>query len=273
MSETPESILDGVDSLINTHFFTGERFTKYRYEHKRSCNVLSAAQPEAFDGTKLIADVYDRIETNLSLRPDRSPSPENWKIRSEITAKNIQPSTENKSAEVTLERAIAQRWPEKWTYQMPVASGLFGSKSDKRRAIDLVCLGENGCFDFIELKIESNTPLYAAMEILGYGLVYLASRKDSAKNLKYGNGASLPVMNATAISLVVLAPSDYYEKYKLDWLERGINGGLAALLKDMRVTNLQMNFCFKKFEDDFKSSQKFTPEMLPEELVFDRVYP
>ena len=273
MSETPKSILDGVDSLINSHFFPGENFTKYRYEHRRSCNALSAAQPEPFNGTALIYDIYGRIEKNLSLRPDRAPSPENWKIRSEKTAKRIQPSSENKSAEVTLERAIAQRCPDKWTYQMPVASGLFGSKSDKRRSIDLVCLGENGSFDFVELKIESDTPLYAAMEILGYGLVYLASRIDSAKNLKYGNGASLPVMSAIAISLVVLAPSQYYEKCKLGWLERGLNDGLNDLLAAKEVKNLKMDFRFEKFPDNFAWRHESKPEMLPRELIRERVYP
>ena len=182
MSESTKSILDGVDSLINSHFFADEHSTKYSYKHKPSCNALSASPPEAFDGTKLIAGIYKCIEKNLLRRPDRAPSPKNWKIRSETDTKNIQPREDNKSAEVTLERAIAQRWPEKWTYQMPVASGLFGEHSDKRRSIDLVYFGEHGSFDFVELKVESNTPLYAAMEILGYGLVYLASRNDSVKN-------------------------------------------------------------------------------------------
>lgn len=273
MSETPNSILTGVDALINSYFFAGERFTKYRYEHKRSCNALSVAQPESFNGTALISVIYGQIEKNLSNRPARAPSSENWKIRSERTANNIRPSSENKSAEVTLERAIAQRWPEKWTYQMPIASGLIDHKSDKRRSIDLVCLGDNGCFDFVELKLESDTPLYAAMEILGYGLVYLASRMDSAKNLKYGNGASLPVMSATAISLVVLAPSKYYEECKLGWLERGLNDGLNDLLAAKEVKNLKMDFRFERFPKNFAWSHESKPEMLPETLTRKPVYP
>lgn len=273
MSEKSKSILDGVDSLINSHFFVGERFAKYRYEHKRSCNALSAARPESFNGTELISGIYARIEANLSNRPRRAPSSENWKIRSEKTAQRIQPNSKNESAEVTLERAIAQRWPEKWTYQMPVASGLIDHKSDKRRAIDLVRLGENGGFDFVELKLESDTPLYAAMEILGYGLVYLASRIDSAKNLKYGNSASLPVMSATAISLVVLAPSQYYEKCKLGWLERDLNDGLNDLLAAKEVKNLKMDFRFEKFPDNFAWSHKSKTEILPEALIRKPVYP
>ena len=156
---------------------------------------------------------------------------------------------------------------------MPVASGLIDHKSDKRRCIDLVSIGENGGFDFVELKYESNTPLYAAMEILGYGLVYLASRMDSAKNLKYGNGASLPVMSATAISLVVLAPSDYYKEYKLGWLERGLNDGLNDLLAAKKMKNLEMDFRFERLPDSFVWSHESKAEMLPIELIRERVYP
>jgi hypothetical protein len=269
MSESPKSILTGVDALINSHFFADDHSDGYSYKHKRSCIALSTAQPESFDGAALISGIYDCIEKNLYLRPDRAPSSENWKLRN---TNDVKHDPENDSAEVTLERAIVKRWPKEWTYQMPVASGLFGSTSDKRRAVDLVCLSGNDCFDFVELKIKSNTPLHAAMEILGYGLVYLASRKDSAKNLKYGDGNSLSMMKAKAICLVALAPSQYYEKYKLDWLERSLNDGLIKLLKQKLVTNLKMTFRFEKFSDDFVWSPGFTPEMLPKKLVRERVY-
>jgi hypothetical protein len=271
MSEI-KGILDGVDKLIDGHIFNGDRFEGYSYKHKRSCALLSKAPPESFDGTVLISDIYACIEENLRLRPeDRTPSSANWMIRSG-TASGIQPDPKNTSAEVTLERAIAQRWPEIWTYQMPIASGLFGPKSDKRRAIDLVCSHGNNCFDFVELKIRSNTPLHAAMEILCYGLVYLASRKDPAQNLQYGSGASIPLMSASAINLVVLAPPKFYEQYKLDWLERGLNDGLKELLTKQGMPKLVMKFCFERFADDFKWESTYKPDMLPEKLERKRVY-
>lgn len=273
-----KGILEGVDRLIDGHLFFDDRFDGYSYKHKRSCTVLSKAQPESFNGAVLISDIYACIEGNLRLRleclrpEERTPSSANWMIRSGTAASGIQPNPGNTSAEVTLERAIAQRWSERWTYQMPTASGLFGSRSDKRRAIDLVCSHGNNCFDFVELKISSNTPLHAAMEILGYGLVYLASRKDSAQNLQYGSGASIPLMSASTISLVVLAPSKFYEQFKLDWLERGLNDGLKELLTKQGMPKLVMKFCFERFADDFKWEPPYKPDMLPEKVERMRVY-
>lgn len=268
------SILEGVNTVIDSHFFTSDKFTKFRHEQARSCNALSKAPPNSFDGSALIAAIYDRIEENLLQRPDRRPSSDNWKLRSTCSQDKVKTDSANKSDEVTLERAIVQRWPENWTYQMPVASGLFGSRTDKRRAVDLVYGNGNGCFDMVELKIEdkSGTPLYAAMEILGYGLVYLASRKDSARTLRYGNEA-LPILTANTISLIVLAPSKYYEKCKLEWLERGLNDNLNNFVKTIGVSDLRMEFRFEKFPKDFAWNHKMQPATLTEKLVRDRVYP
>jgi hypothetical protein len=131
---------------------------------------------------------------------------------------------------------------------MPVASGLFGSRTDKRRAVDLVYDHKNGRYDFVELKIKSDNPLYAAMEILGYGLVYLASRQDRAKNLGYDSKA-LPVLGASEIALCVLAPQAYYENCNLRWLEIAINDGLAVIATD----GLKMKFNFEQFFYSWKS--------------------
>jgi hypothetical protein len=171
------------------------------------------------------------------------------------------PSSNNESAEVKLERAIVQKWPASWTYQMPVASGLFDGYSDKRRAVDLVFNHGDGHYDLVELKIKSDTPLYAAMEILGYGLIYLASRTDRAKNLKY-KVAELPVLKANRISLCVLAPANYYEG-NLMWLQDAINNGL----KRFATTDLSIDFCFQKFGNQFGNDLPI--KVLPEILVRD----
>lgn len=273
MSVVPSSILSCVDAEIDSAFFSNEQLQKgFRYEHKRSCIALSNEPYNQFDGYGLIAAIYDRIEKNLIRRPNRKPSSENWKLGSwsnkGAISENIK-NKKNKSDEVTLERAIVEKWPENWTYQVTVASGLFGSISDKRRAVDLVHNKGNGQFDFVELKIKSDTPLYAAMEILGYGLVYLASRQDAAKNLGYVS-EELPVLRASEITLCVLAPDDFYKNknlyYNLEWLQDAINKGLQKLGKG----NLKMVFRFEKFL--FPWNHDMSASDLPEHLVREPVY-
>lgn len=268
MTDMPKSILAGVDAIIDSHLFMGDQLKDYRYKHKRSCNALSKTPPITFDGLELITAIYNRVEENLFQRPDRKPSSENWKLRPCNDQDVIKTNVTNESDEVTLERAIVQRWSNKWTYQMPVASGLFGSASDKRRAVDLVHNKESKYFDFVELKIRSDTPLYAAMEILGYGLVYLASRRDTGNNLKYAS-KHLPVLKAREVALCVLAPENYYRDCNLKWLQIAINMGLKDIVKN----DLKMEFRFEKFPQGFVWHHKMHPIELTGNLERQHVYP
>ncbi len=275
MSTPQRSILACVDAEIDRCLFNDEQIQKgFRYEHKRSYLALGKEPPDHFDGYKLISAIYNRIEKNLMRRPQREPSPANWKFRPTTNEGNLKTDANNKSEEVTLERAIVQRWPQKWTYQMPVASGLFGEHTDKRRAVDLVHIKDNDHFDFVELKIKSDTPLYATMEILGYGLVYLASRKDFLGGLKYGNKE--PVLSAKKINLVVLAPREYYGEYNkehnIKWLQQGLDNNLNKFIKNIGVKNLEMNFRFEMFPKDFKWEIEMQPSLLPDNL-HEHVYP
>lgn len=268
MSIIPNSILSCVDAEIDSAFFTKEQLQEgRRYEQKRSCIDLSAP-PGQFNGYDLIAAIYDRIEKNLMRRPKRKPSKENWKFRSTSDQGTVNTGEKNTSDEVTLERAIIEKWPTEWTYQMPVASGLFSSTSDKRRSVDLVYIKEkdNRSFDFVELKIASDSPLYAAMEILGYGLVYYASRQDTAKNLKY-DSKDLAVLGARKISLCVLAPEAFYGTYNLKWLQKAINDGLERLVD---IDSFKMDFRFEKFE--FKWKYTMSGSDLPKQLDRKPVY-
>lgn len=144
MSKLLPGIFDGVDALINSHLFSDAR---HSYKHKRGCNVLGKAQPDSFDGNALVSTIFRRIEENLSGRPNRPASSKNWTLRATDTENAIKPSSKNTSDEVCLERAIIKRWPGKWTYQMPVASGLFGTSVDKRSAVNLVFRRGDGLFD------------------------------------------------------------------------------------------------------------------------------
>ena len=131
----------------------------------------------------------------------------------------------------------------------------------------MVKSNENGNFDFVELKITSDTPLYAAMEILGYGLIYLDSRRDSAKNIEYNN-ETLSVLKAEKIKLSVLAPLEYYEKCNFRWLQNAINEGLKKIVNN----DFDLSFSFEKFDSKFKWNHEMTFMDLPELLVHNQVY-
>lgn len=263
MSDQKSKILAGIEEVINSHLFADGMFSDFRYLQKRSCNELSRNPPNLFDGKALVTALFERIQENLAMRPNgRAPSSKNWHLRSTNVHHLIGPAIHNESAEVKLERAIVQKWPANWTYQMPVASGLFDGYTDKRRAVDLVFdhEDEDGHYDLVELKIKSDTPLYAAMEILGYGLVYLASRTDLAGNLNY-KASDLPVLKANRITLCVLAPENYYETSNLKWLEVAINDGLTQFA----TPDLSIDFQFQKFGNQLGNHLPI--KVLPETLI------
>ena len=146
----------------------------------------------------------------------------NWRWRSPQTA--IAP--QNKSAEVVFERAVVRACEElkrcDWSNQVPVASGIAGSSRDRRRAIDLVHQRSPGRFEFIELKVASDTPLFAAFEIIAYTCIWLLSRREAGE-------AHGPLLTATEIDARVLAPAAYYARYDLSALAALLDQELSAL--------------------------------------------
>ncbi|MFQ5932670.1 MAG: hypothetical protein ACE5MM_09690, partial [Nitrospiraceae bacterium] len=180
----------------------------------------------------------------------KPPSKENWRFagRTDI-------ARSNPSEEVTLERAIIRLSNRDWANQVPTASGLVGPTSDKRRCLDLVHRLDDRAWEFIELKIGSDTPLYAAMEILTYGLLYLFSRHHRDE-FQYDDWKEL--LQASLIHLKVLAPSKYYSPngtgthYHLKWLEDLLNDGLRRFLDESPRLSLQMPFQFEAFPPDFE---------------------
>jgi hypothetical protein len=186
----------------------------------------------------LVRELYQIVETNLR---DRAPSVENWRWRLQtyIGEKNISP-------EVILERAVAILAEQgqldavgRWCNQIPVASGLVDHKSDKRAAVDLARIaGER--LDLYELKWKSDTPIYAAFEILLYGLAYLLCRVNQTK-FGYERLDSMMVKN---ITLNVLAPTAYYGNLDLAWLQTGLDAGIRKVSQELLGTDFQASFRF-----------------------------
>jgi hypothetical protein len=158
-------------------------------------------------------------------------------------------SANNRSPEKRLEKAIAQDLGEEWTNQMPTASGLVTS-GERQRNIDLVFRRDLREFEFIELKVGSDTPLFAAIEILKNGMTYLFSRRHRDR-LGYRERDQSPLW-ADVVHLQVLAPVDYFYEYNFGWLERFLNRSLAALLDPTLDGSLHMDFRFERFSRSFE---------------------
>jgi hypothetical protein len=228
---TDSSILAGVDKLIDEAL--GLR--RGKYQDKKTCQLLSKGKKLDFDGNTLIQKILDQVTSKWNGRKSRSS--ENWRWKPN-------PKLKTNSEEIVLERWIVRTAKgNDWVNQVPVASGLTSSAGG-RRAIDLVHQCRDGWYEFIELKVDdgAGTPLFAAMEILQYGVLYIFSR-EHASTLGY---KKIGMLGATGIHLKVLAPATYYEGYDLSWLEERINSGLAKFLaQGERGSEFEMDFKFE----------------------------
>jgi hypothetical protein len=196
-----------------------------------------------FDVEALIEKMYEKILSNWKERIHYSPSRQNWRFD---RCRDI--AETNGDPEVKLERAIVRAHDtshSNWANQVPTSSGFLGRHADKHRNIDLIYRCQDGAYELIELKVETNTPLYAAMEILQNAVLYIFYRENKEK-LEAEEANKKPILDAKVIHLRVLAPRSYYEGYELAWLEASICNGLTTFLKK-RIPHLQMDFKFDAF--------------------------
>jgi hypothetical protein len=218
-------IFEGVDDLIDQslrvmHIGT----TAPHYRHKAAALSLKS-KPYSFDAHALFEKIVARMDKNWAdaqhLNP-RSPSVENWRWE-----KKLDISENNRSPEKRCEKGIAKCCGEDWVNQVPTASGLLDGSSEKLCNIDLVHRVAAAEYEFIELKHDGGTPLYAAFEILKYGLLYVFSRR-CAEQLGYSD-ASKEILGARLVHLRVVAPYAYYGYFSTKWLQEEANRGLSCL--------------------------------------------
>ena len=198
-----------------------------------------------------IEAVYKKISENYKKGSD-SYSSQNWRFTLEV---KIDPR--NASAEKVLEKGIAKSMygsgAHSWANQVPVASGLSFHRRDTKRSIDLVHELGKGSYEFIELKVASNNPVYAAIEVLVYGIVYVFFRVGGPETnrtaMKTDHDTRL--LTANKVSLKAIAPSNYYQSYDKNQLR-----ALADLFSDAvgdlaknKIQNLRMNLSFEEFPD------------------------
>jgi len=233
------SIFNGTDEIVSSVLGLGPGKT---LKQKSTCRRLAPGSLSTSDFVAMVSDLYNRMENNLT---DRIPSRENWRIERQTYI-----GSGNRSPEVLLERAIALLGERKvlkdWFNQIPVASGLINETADRRAAIDLLRY-RNERVELVELKWESDTPAYAAIEILRYGLIYLLSyvNRDA-----FGY-ADNPLMGTGLVSLRVLAPQKFFDDCNLTWLRCGLDEGIHAFVDRKTDQALSMDFGFLAFPAAF----------------------
>lgn len=195
--------------------------------------------PPDLDLVELVFRTVNENYEQGNAAANRNRSRQNWRWH----RPQLQIAAHNTSPEVVLERAIvavcARKGRTDWSNQIPVASGLIAGAADGRRAIDLVRQCGERRFELIELKIASDTPLYAAVELVGYGCIWLLARAHPPT-------FTTAILDADHIDLRVLAPSAYYTRYDLAELEAALDRGCHTLGQTQGV---RMSFAFLTLDE------------------------
>jgi hypothetical protein len=247
------SILCGADAIIDRHLGCLDvGSSSPHYLHKSTCLRLSETPLLKFNACTLIREIVSTVQLNWlqSDRRTRPSSPAIWRFEPRLHI-----ADNNRSAEKLLEKAIAKLLPN-WVNQVPTASGLASSRRDRHRNIDLVHRISPDEFEFVELKIESDTPLVAAMELLQYFVLFLFVRQTFPSLI-----VKRIVFNARQLHLCVLAPQRFYREYQLQWFEQECTRGVSEVAADHAI---EADFAFHAFPDDFA-------EPCPEELLEDAI--
>lgn len=218
-------------------------------------SALQNLQP--FDGPSLVSAIYDCVRRNYhesGASVNKNRSKQNWRWHSP----QPQIGERNRSPEVVVERAVAAACVAlcrtDWSNQIPVTSGLVEGAGDRRRAIDLVRRVGERHFQLIELKVGSDTPLYAVVEMLGYACLWLLAREDRPSRPS-------PLLEADRVDLRVLAPAEFYKGYSLETVESAVHEGVRSLGERQGVT---LSFCFKILDDRIRADAMPAPAMLLE---------
>jgi hypothetical protein len=236
------SILRGVGTLTDRWLGIEPIGRAPHYRHKTAALSLSNKALDEQKTPWFFRACLSQIDTNwMAARKAglANPSKQNWRWKRHPVIQD-----ENRSPEIILERRIVSCCGPDWSNQMPTASGLAGTHSDKRGAVDLVQRITPTEYSFIELKVDSDNPLYAAVEVLIYGLLFVWSKRN-LEALEYDPSVQ-PVLSAERIHLKVLAPGAFYDGYQLGEFGNSLDRCLALFSKE---SDLDMDFCFLELSE------------------------
>ena len=198
------------------------------------------------DRSGLFPAIYRRIQANWTRyrEPDRWPTPSNWVLR--VAPAYTHEADRHFEKQLQKQIAICLE-AEGWGNDVPTASGLVNSRS-RQMNVDLAHRIDEG-FEFIELKIASDTPYDAAVQILRYAAIYLLYRLEPQLLSRFKTNA---MIGARHIALQVLAPKAYYQSPEIDLpaFERQVNLDLGSFAA-AHLPDICLSFQFMAFPLDF----------------------
>jgi len=217
-------------------------------------NSLAGQEEDVFNSFKEIYHkVAEEFAKNNNTRKHRSTKNWRWEKEPALGPKNT--SREKQLEKKVVLKVQSTEESEQWANQVPVASGVF-SIDDKGRLIDLVYRINEGSYEFIELKIDDENPVYAAFEVLLYGMMYVFYRKHVILAVK--KDAEKELLKANSIMLTVAAPRKYYRGYAhLDKFQNVLSRQLSQWVSG-KIAGLKMEFRFDCF--DYDGSKEITEE-------------
>jgi hypothetical protein len=225
---------------------------------------LSGTAGVEIDGPALIQEIADQIAENygrLNSIGCAGSSATNWRWFANAEYDRAR----NTSAETIVEREIIRltQGLGTWANQIPTNSNMCEGNNSPGH-IDLGHRCTDRSFELIELKVASNDPYEAALQIIRYGLTYALFRRIPALT-RSNHQTTRKLFEATAIHLRVLAPARYYYQFgKLATLESAVSEGLDYLLEGERW---KMDFAYLQFPEWFWPANKIESELLERALV------
>ena len=247
------SILAGTGTLVDDWLKIEKKGKPPHYRHRSAANELTRRTAPIKGTQDFLEACYWQIHNNWLTAIEAGysrPSRQNWRWKRHLAV-----SPGNNSPELLLERAIVNACGDNWSNQMPTASGLVGPATDKRAAVDLVYRQDSAAYSLVELKIDSDNPLFAAIEILLYGLLFIWS-KNNQEELDYDVQVQ-PLLAADTVLLSVLAPTNYYHSFDLTTLAVALHSGLVDFGQQHRL-NLSFEFCEFGAEFAYDSTPQLT---------------
>lgn len=242
-----KSVLTGADEIIDEFIGAPDVGKMPHYQHKKVMQLLCERRPQHAGAGSLLGRLVALISENCKaarVHYVKPPSEENWRFTQETEF-----GPENKGPEVTLERMLVRAMGSEFANQVPTASGLAGADVDKNRNIDLVRSNGYGRYEFIELKVGSNTPLMAAFEIYSNAAIYAYYR---AKVEPSNEGSDQqPILSATEVALRTLAPLGYYDDFDLRWLEALLNEDIEIFRREQAPHAVFSDFAILAFPEAF----------------------
>jgi len=218
----------------------------------------SLTDQSRLNSEQVIQRAMEVLGTNIPESTWR-PAASNWKWE-----KSLRIASHNPSPEKTLEKLTAFLLDDDWVNQVPVCNGLVADRRADACRIDLAHRIADREYELIELKFGtdgisgSDHPLFAAIEVVQYGLMYLLFRRR-----RFQQQRDHHMLQANRIKLIVLAPAAWYrfkrrgeptlESFDFGWLATQLSSGLQAYSHE-HAMGLELDVEFQALSSSFHAS-------------------